>query len=185
MRKNHPVVIVLLYLLLAIPKPSNCQSNMDYLIEFQAYPTGLIPGIRLEKRMNRGQSAHIRLGYNWIRHRDLGVHDDERGHGLGFTLGYKKYFKQIHQGWSLGMRNDIWWNSIDWKDEGAGSTMNGNTSITVVQPTLELSYLFENQHYIISPSISFGYEWNVRTKGDPTGEGAILLLGIQVGKRLE
>lgn len=185
MEKILTIGIILSYLIIAIQVPSLCQSNIDYNFEFQAYPTGLIPGIRLEKKFSNGKAAHIRLGYNWIRHRDLGVHNDERGHGFGFTLGYKKYFKPIHQGWSLGVRNDFWWNSIDWEDQEVGGALNGNTKITVLQPTLELSYLFDNQNYIISPSISFGYEWNIRTKGEATGEGAILLVGIQVGKRFK
>ena len=63
--------------------------------------------------------------------------------------------------------------------------ISGNTDIIVIQPTLEVGYLFlpfdSNLH--ISPTVSFGYEVNVRTRGEPVGEGAILLLGFQIGKR--
>lgn len=162
---------------------SGAQRSLDFSFEFQAYLTGLIPGVRLEKNIGNDHSAHLRLGYNWIRHRDLGEHENERGDGYGFTLGYKKYFKDGHKGWNLGLKSDFWWNSIDWEDQLVTGQRIGNTKITVIQPTLELSYLVDNQSFIITPSIAFGYEWNVRTEGEPTGEGAILLIGIQIGKR--
>jgi len=66
----------------------------------------------------------------------------------------------------------------------ADQRIEGHTSITVIQPTVELGYLFilgKSLH--MTPSIAFGWEWNAKTDGEPTGEGAILLLGISVGKR--
>ena len=165
---------------LFLPTCFYAQSYLDVLFEFQAYPTGLIPGVRIEKSLGVKSAAHVRLGYNWIRHRDLGKHDDEHGVGFGFTIGYKRYFRNNHDGFSLGLKNDIWWNTIDWTDEPSSS---GTTDITVLQPTLELAYSFIKGDLVISPSLAFGFEWNVRTEGEPTGEGAILLVGIQIGKR--
>ncbi len=57
------------------------------------------------------------------------------------------------------------------------------SNITVIQPTIELGYLIKKEFSHITPTIAFGYEWNVKTNGEPTGEGAILLLRIQIGKR--
>ena len=37
--------------------------------------------------------------------------------------------------------------------------------------------------WFFSPSLAFGYEVNVQTKGLPTGEGPIILLGFTFGKR--
>ena len=148
--------------------------------EFQAYPTGLIPGFYIEKPVGTKGDLYARLGYNWIRHRDLGKHDDERGDGFGFTLGYKQFLNNTSKTkWRLGVKNDIWWNSIDWTE----GNFTGNTKITVVQPTLEMGYVWQKSNMLISPTIAFGYEINVQTEGSPTGEGAILLFGVQWGKR--
>ena len=159
-------------------------AQIDVNIELQAYPTGIIPGLRIEHNQGNKSATHIRLGYNWIRHRDLGVQDDERGDGIGFTLGHKRYFKEGHEGWHLGIKSDFWWNTIDWKNNiGEVNEVSGTTNITVIQPTLELGYLISKPNLLITPTIAFGYEWNVKTEGQPTGEGAILLIGIQIGKR--
>lgn len=157
----------------------------DADFEFQAYPTGLIPGIRLEKGFAGRHAAHLRLGYNWIRHGSLGKHDDERGDGYGFTLGYKYYFRPVFKGFFAGIRNDIWWNEMHWKNNpDAIDEVSGTTHITVVQPTVEAGWLFPlGDSWQLAPSLAFGYEVNVKTEGSPTGEGAILLAGIVLGKR--
>ncbi|MEZ5038940.1 MAG: DUF3575 domain-containing protein [Saprospiraceae bacterium] len=157
----------------------------DFGIEFQAYPTGLIPGLRLEKGFAEQHAVHLRLGYNWLRHQGYGVHEDERGGGLGFTLGYKYYFKEGFERWFLGVKNDIWWNEVDWKDQlGTANEISGTSNITVVQPTLEAGFtLMAGENWTFSPSLAFGYEVNVKTKGAPTGEGPIVLLGFTFGKR--
>ena len=156
------------------------QEILDLSFEFQAYPTGLIPGIHLEKSINNKSTLLFRLGYNWFRHRDLGVHDDERGGGIGGTVGYKRFFKEGYQGWSLAVKNDVWWNEVDWYDIGVNDNRTeGETSITVLQPTAELGYTFvKNESLIITPTLAFGVEWNVRTEGEPTGEGPIVLIEI-------
>ncbi len=160
-------------------------SQIDLNFELQVYPTGIIPGLRIEQNHNSKSATHIRLGYNWIRHRDLGIQDDERGHGFGFTLGHKRYFREGHKGWNLGVKSDFWWSILEWQqniDQPNGTS--GTTKITVIQPTLELGYLIKKENIHFTPTLAFGYEWNVKTNGEPTGEGAILLLGIHVGKRL-
>ena len=164
----------------AICSNLNAQNPVGFGFEFQAYPTGLIPGIYFEHAIGDKSDIYARLGYNWIRHRDLGKHDDERGDGFGFSIGYKRFLSNSAKTkWRIGIKNDIWWNSIDWTD-GIDS---GNTQITVVQPTLELGYVWQKNNLFISPTLAFGYEVNVRTEGSPTGEGAILLLGFQVGRK--
>ncbi|NNE26340.1 MAG: hypothetical protein HKN09_05815 [Saprospiraceae bacterium] len=156
------------------------QQSSGFGFEFQAYPTGLIPAVYFEQAIGSNADLYARLGYNWIRHRDLGKHDDERGDGFGFSIGYKRFFSKTEKTkWRLGVKNDIWWNSIDWTE----GNQTGNTQITVVQPTLELGYVIQKSNMLISPTLAFGYEVNVRTEGSPTGEGAILLLGVQWGRR--
>ena len=102
-----------LFLLLVIVP---LHSQIDVNFELQIYPTGVIPGLRIEKIHGSKSASHLRLGYNWIRHRDLGKQDDERGDGFGFTIGHKKYFKENHHGLHLGIKSDFWRNSIDWKN---------------------------------------------------------------------
>jgi len=156
----------------------------DFSVEFQAYPTGLIPGIRLEQAVKTHYAFHLRAGYNWVRHRDQGRHEDERGDGKGFSVGYKRYFRSGHEGFFIGARNDVWWNELDWKDRiGQPDEVSGHTKITVLQPTLEAGYVFLKSDWILSPTVAFGFEFNVKTEGEPVGEGAILLLGVQLGRR--
>lgn len=157
---------------------------VDVDFELQAYPTGLIPGVRVDLNVAGKNAAYLRLGYQLIDHRDLGKHMDEKGSGLGFTLGYKRYIKSGFQGLFFGARNDIWFNKIDWEDFNIVIARSGTTKITVVQPTAEAGYLFElGNGWIFAPTLAFGFEINVKTKGEPTGEGAIVLLGLNVGKR--
>ena len=159
---------------------------LDIGIEFQAYPTGLIPGLRIEKGFAGKHAVHFRFGYQWIRHRDLGVHDDERGNGYGFTLGYRKYFQDNFKGWSISSRCDLWANDLDWTDESplGDITITGNTKVKVIQPTLDLGYTFIfGKHTVLTPTVAFGYEVNVQTKGKDVGEGAIFLLGVELSQR--
>ncbi len=170
------------------PTLSHSQSSIfDVNFEFQAYPTGLIPGIRLENGFGDRHAVHLRLGYNWIRHRDLGEHDDERGDGYGFSLGYKYHFRDNFQGFFLGLRNDLWFNSLDWEDYDAGGAVvaSGTSDIIVVQPTAEFgrTFVLGDGGWTFSPNIAFGFEVNVKTEGADVGQGAILLLGFKVGPR--
>jgi len=150
----------------------------DVGFELQAYPTGVIPGIRLEKYLNSFSSVSFRLGYQLIDHRDLGVQENEEGSGYGGSIAYRTFFGSCHRGLSLAVRGDLWFNKIDWENE-----MNtGTSNITVIQPTLMGEYAFRpNKSISITPSLSFGWEWNVHTDGEPTGEGSILLVGCTIG----
>lgn len=178
------IFFLLIFLLFNLGLSSQT-SVFDLNFEFQAYPTGLIPGLKLEKGFSDRHAVSLRLGYQYIRHRDLGVHEDERGNGYGFTLGYKYYLKPNFRGLSLGIRNDIWFNELDWKDNiDTPEEISGTSEITVVQPTAEATYLFPlGESWVFAPSLAFGYEINVKTEGEPVGEGAILLIGLNFGKR--
>jgi hypothetical protein len=182
---KYTISIIALLMLFLFPSfQANAQTDISF--EFQAYPTGLIPGLRVEKGFGDKNAVHLRLGANLFDHRDLGVQDEEKGNGFGFSIGYKRYLKNDHQGWSLGIKNDIWFNSVDWVDNIVGDiSQTGTTKIVVVQPTVELGYLVEfGNNWVFTPAIAFGYEVNVKTEGAPTGEGPILLLGLSIGKRL-
>lgn len=154
--------------------------------EFQAYPTGLIPGIKYERYISPLHGLHLRVGYNWVRHGSAGVHEDERGQGFGFTAGYRRYLSDYYgKTWFIGARGDVWFNSLDWRDGiGGPNEINGNSKVTVVQPTLEGGYRFilNGGELFFEPSLAFGFEFNVKTKGEKVGEGPILLGGISLGR---
>ena len=147
----------------------------------------MIPGIQIERGFAERNAIHLRLGYQFIRHADLGVHEDERGDGYGFTLGYKRYLKDGFRAWFWGVRNDVWFNTLDWKDNiGELNEAGGTSEIVVLQPTVEAGYLFElRESAFFTPTIAFGYEINVETQGADVGEGAILLIGFQLGIRFD
>ncbi|MFT4568210.1 MAG: hypothetical protein ACI9FN_003179 [Saprospiraceae bacterium] len=149
----------------------------------QVYPTGLLPGIRIEKKLTPTSSTNIRFALQFIDHRDLGVHDNEEGNGYGFSLGYRKFFNETNRGFSLLLRADYWKNTIDWAD--LNPQISGTSKTTVLQPTALLEYNIRNKSsIIITPSLGFGYEWNIKTIGAPTGKGAILVLGVFIGFQL-
>ncbi len=175
--------IILATLLTLIPLFGYSQTEIG--IETQVYPTGIIPGVRIDQFVGDKTSLSLRFGYQIIDHRDLGVHDDETGSGYGLSLGAHFYQDTSTIGWHIGPRVDLWRNSIDWSDGSAATMITGETDVTVLQPTVVGGYRFAmGLNGYISPTIGFGYEWNVKTEGEPTGEGAILLLGVQLAFRI-
>lgn len=163
--------------------------RLDVGIEFQGYPTGIIPGVRIEAGLHRRNSISLRIGYNWIRHGNFGVHEDERGDGWGFTLGYRHYFgKRVMRGFFLGVKNDFWFNTLDWRDSiGKPTEITGTTRIVVIQPTAEagFNFVFARHRIAIAPTIAFGVEINAITNGAPVGQGTILLWGFTASYRFK
>ena len=172
-------------LFFAVTRSVAQESPLDICPEFQLYPTGMLPGLRVEKGIRGSHALSLRVGYNVVRHGSAGEHDSERGGGPGFSLGYKHYFSDGFRGWFAGVKNDFWFNTIDWQDDPSlPDYLFGPTTIPVVQPTAEVGFLFKfGQNWIFAPTLAFGFEINVKTKGEPTGEGAIFLAGLQFGKR--
>ena len=164
----------------------NQNGAFDLGVEFQAYPTGLIPGIHLELGISEKDAIQGRVGYNIVRHRDLGVQDDETGGGFGFTLGYRRYFKPQRSGIFIGARSDLWFNEVDWiANIDSPDEIRGTSNVTVLQPTAELGYVVHigEKGVFFSPNIALGAEININTDGAEIGQGAILLLGFSFGKR--
>jgi len=159
------------------------QVSLDIGLEFQAYPTGILPGIRLEKNFAERHAIHLRVGANIFDHRNLGKHFTEKGSGSGFSVGYKRYFQPSHERWFVGVRSDIWFNKVDWTKDVALPPLSGTTTITVIQPTLETGFTFVKNQFYLSPNLAFGFEINTNTVGEATGEGAIVLLGLLAGIR--
>ncbi len=160
---------------------------MDFGLEVQVYPTGYIPGLRFEKSFTQRDLATVRAGYQIIDHRDQGLHDSEKGSGFGGTLGYKHYFRKYFEGPNLSARTDFWANKIDWVTKlETGETTKGTSNILVLQPTIEFGWGFTVGDYIVlTPTAAFGFEINVKTKGEETGEGSIMLAGLTATYRIQ
>ncbi|MEM6726789.1 MAG: hypothetical protein AAF598_22315 [Bacteroidota bacterium] len=178
--------IVILTVFVCLTVASVFAQGIRIAHEFQVYPTGFIPGLRISYDFGGQHAIHTRLGYNVVRHRDLGVHENERGGGIGFSLGYDRYFGQDYTGFFVGARMDLWFNEVDWKDFIDQPTeVNGTTNVTVWQPTIEGGYIFRviNDHFYLAPHLALGLEVNVVTDGEEVGQGLIGLLGFQFGYR--
>ncbi len=162
---------------------SNLGSSLG--IELQVYPTGVIPGLRYELPLSDRGNLYLRAGYQIIDHRDLGVQDDESGTGYGFSVGYHHYFKADRTKWSILLKNDVWFNTIDWASGTDLIEVFGTSDITVIQPTAQVEYsIMLSDKMRLSPSFAFGFEWNVKTEGRETGQGAIILLGLSLDMML-
>lgn len=159
---------------------------VDFGLEVQVYPTGVIPGVRFEKSFSKRDLVTARLGYQIIDHRDQGEHDDETGSGYGGSAGYKHYFNRFFNGPSIGVRADFWSNKIDWESKTDTGTRTGTSEILVVQPTAEIGWgLLLGENMVLTPALAFGFEINVKTDGEETGEGAILLAGLTAAYRFQ
>ena len=157
---------------------------MDFGLEIQVYPTGLIPGLRFEKSFTKRDLYTARIGYQIIDHGSKGEHDSEKGSGFGGTLGYKHYFTKYFVGPSLGARTDYWRNSIDWETQTDTGVRAGNSEVQVIQPTVEFGWGFSiGENFVITPSAAFGFEINIKTVGEGTGEGLIMLAGVTAAYR--
>jgi hypothetical protein len=62
----------------------------DMGLELQVYPTGLLPGIRIDQALSPYSSIHLRGGFNLFDHQNFGVQDNEEGWGMGLTLGFRR-----------------------------------------------------------------------------------------------
>ncbi len=148
----------------------------------QAYPAGIIGTLSLSYQPGIQHVFSGYGGFNTTDRRDWGKHDDESGTGPGFGLGWHYYFNTAPAGFYAGVRTDLWFLTIDWK-ENNGAT--GTTDITVLQPTARIGYTFlpGQGTWFIDTNVSLGAEINIETEGDPVGEGAILLVGVGLGYR--
>lgn len=181
--KNKINFILGLLLVASIAIGQNKVTDIGF--EIQVYPTGIIPGIRAEKSIHKHGVGSIRLGYQIMDHQDFGIHDDEKGSGYGLTVGYKHYFQKYFTGLHLSLRTDAWYNTLDWKDNTDAGLVKGVTKILVLQPTVELGWTFPlSDNFMLVPAFAAGFEKNVYTEGEPTGEGLILLVGVTAAYRL-
>jgi len=155
-------------------------NTLDIGGDFQWYPAGYMGGVHLAYNAKMHHSLTGRIAYNRANRKDFGKHENEKGGGAGFSLGYRYYFHYKPAGFFLGARSDLWSMNIDWTD----GNENGSTKTWVLQPALEIGYTFLiYDKFFITPAVSNGYEINIVTKGNPVGEGFITQAGISAGFR--
>lgn len=140
----------------------------------QLYPTGLIVTAHATIPVSRRVDLSALGGFNLADRGDFGEHAQEEGDGGGFGLRWRWHFRPDGNGFHLGMRTDLWFLTIDWTDPGSA----GVTKVTVLQPTGLVGWRrVLGPHVAFEVSAALGAEINVRTRGEPVGEGAILLGG--------
>ena len=183
MLKKYILFIPCLLILGSLQAQDSPTRNFNIGVEAQQYPTGFLLGVRSEIGWKNHHALNIRVGYNLLDHQDFGVHEEEIGGGFGFTLGYSYYFKPQNHGWFLGVRNDFWFNEVDWKDNiGEAEELRGTSNIIVLQPTIIGGYQFLLKNQVtITPTLAFGAEINIKTEGEEVGQGSILLWGLNLG----
>ena len=64
-------------------------AQKDLSINTQVYPTKIIPGLLMDHVIGSKQAQLFRFGYQFIDHRNLGIHDNEEGSVYDFTSGNK------------------------------------------------------------------------------------------------
>ena len=162
------------------------QAQNSIGIEFQANPTGIIPGVSFTKATaNKGEIV-LRLAANIIDHKDFGVQDSEVGAGFGGGFGYRKTLPFSNDLFYLGLRTDLWRNTLDWDTSNDLVSSSGTTKVWVLQPTTELGVKLQKEasKWVFQPSLSFGREINIQTDGAEVGQGWIALLGFSVLRKL-
>lgn len=185
--KNILPLIALLILPFFGSAQNDTKGIKEIGFELQAYPAGIMPGIRGDFYLSRYAEANFRLGLNITDRQDWGEHDYEEGDGFGFSLGYRYKIKGTRKGPFIGARVDMWWMTIDWKDFGGPDNIQllkqGSTDITILQPTMEIGWKFElSDTWMLAPTVSFGQEINIVTNGEEVGQGGISLFGFTLGK---
>lgn len=178
----------LLAILVFIPTSLFAQNSIS--TEIQAYPAGIIPTVRFDYNLSITSYLTTRIGYNFTNRQDFGKNDNEEGGGPGFGLGYART-DFLTENLGLNLRTDLWFMDIDWRDTQTicgivppcdDATFSGTSKIMVLQPTIGLDYNIPlSEKLFLEPSLSFGYEINIKTNGREVGEGAILLGGLSLG----
>lgn len=180
--------LILSFIIICLPTVIFAQSSIS--IETQAYPAGVIPGLRIDFSLSDDVEFFARGAYNFTNRRDWGVHENEKGGGAGFGIGAEFTNSNLNQ-FSLNIRADLWFMDVDFYDFETicpfvppcfEQRIDGSSDVTVLQPTIGFGYQIPlSGSFFIKPSLNLGYEINIKTKGEDVGEGAILLGGIQIG----
>ena len=158
----------------------------------QGYPAGGILTLKMAREVSIADVVSVYAGFNTTDRGAWGKFANEKGGGWGFGFAWRRYRlisragqkSRIRTGWFFGGRTDLWYLDIDWRTAGRPA-QTGSTSVTVLQPTGQVghTWLLYDDHLSIDAIAALGAEINIKTDGDPVGEGAIMLGGIHITYR--
>lgn len=140
----------------------------------ELYPAGAIVTARYSIDVGEDARIHFHAGMNATDRRDWGEHALERGAGFGGGVAGHRYLSSDRMGPWIGVRADIWDLAIDWENPGS----RGETQVTVFQPSARAGWTFPALGITFDASAALGMEMNIKTTGEPVGEGAIFLVGL-------
>lgn len=145
----------------------------------ELYPAGVIGKATAELALTDRESVVVRALWNAADRGDFGRHDDEDGGGAGGGAGWRRYTGSGREGFFVGLRADLSWLSIDWKDDPPNADR-GDSDVLVFQPTLEGGWRlrFGASGLALELLAGLGYEWNLITDGKHVGDGPIGLVGL-------
>ncbi len=178
MKNFIPLIILLFFLNRAngqTDTPKCNKGRIDFGGEVQVYPAGLIPTLTANIFFANQLAIRIRIGGNFANRRDWSHYNDyETAKGFGASLGLVTYYPYKKGYFTVCAIIDIWKMTTKWKDDlDTPLPLNGETKTIVIQPWIDIGYLFKinNTRINIGPTLGFGREINVITRGDRVGEG--------------
>jgi len=163
-------------------KEQKSPHNSVFGASVQVYPSGIISTINYEYHLTKNTSIQHRLGVNIIDRQDYSTkNDEEKGFGLGGSMGYRFHFLKTKGEFIIGVNTDIWNTWIDWKNNINQTTQtSGNTYTLVLQPWLEAGYFIKLKNTSkIGLTAGFGREINVITNGKDVAQDWIGSLSVQ------
>lgn len=148
--------------------------------EAQWYPAGWLAGPAAMYFLGKRDVLVGKLSVNFAnRHGWSGLNDDEKGTGIGVSVGYRYLLKEKPNTFFIGVRSELYTIKINWKNNiGLPAETSGSTRTIVFQPSIEAGYLIRpvSKNWVYTFSGGAGREINVVTKGRPVGQGGIWLL---------
>ena len=145
-------------------------------LEAWVYPAGVIGMVRGAVPLSGAWTLEAAAGANVTDRGDWGVHLRESGWGPGGGLGVR--WAPRPRGPWVGARAELWALAIDWAD--LPTQPQGITHVLVFQPGVRAGWRWRPAALLVDLMLAFGREINLRTSGQPVGEGWIALAGVSV-----
>ncbi len=142
------------------------------------------PGIDLQLAFNAKvhHSIITSLGYKEVWRPIPNTHNNEKGKGIGGSLGYRYYFKVIPKGIYLGVRAHVWSLAMYRTADNTAK----NTNLTIGQPSAEIGYTAViNDIAFFTLYYSAGKQFQISAADNAYGygKGSISAFGISGGIR--
>ncbi|MBL0233398.1 MAG: hypothetical protein IPQ08_07005 [Chitinophagaceae bacterium] len=142
------------------------------------------PGINLQMAFNAKihHSIITSIGYKEAWRPIPNTHNNEKGKGIGVSLGYRYYFGIIPKGIFLGVRTHLWSMGM----YKTADNMAANSNLVIAQPSAEIGYTaVVNDLVFFSFYYSTGKQFQVSAadKSYGYGKGSVSAFGISGGVR--